>query len=169
MGKRLKRMANGTAEIDDAGWEQLKTRLRGLATGAFVKVGVVAEHGAGDAVSDSDGDINMAELASVHEYGSPAAGIPARSFIRRTFVEQEGELAKFCAKATERVFEGKVTEERALDLIGAWSAAQVKKTIARGPHIPPPLKPATVKAKGSTRPLVDTGHLANSINHAVVR
>lgn len=34
-------------------------------------------------------------------------------------------------------------------------------------HIPPPLKPETVRRKGSSTPLIDTGQLIGSITHQI--
>lgn len=164
---RLKRQREGTAHLDDRVWQELKGRLADLAR-PHVRVGVLASKG-GSAAAEGSAGITMAELATVHEYGSPEAGIPARSFVRRTFIEKEADTAGAIAKLAGRVIEGKVDEGRALELLGAWGAAQVKNTIARGPHIPPPLKPETIEAKsGKTRPLVDSGQLVGSISSEVV-
>ena len=164
MGKRLKRVGNGTAIIDDTAWEKLAERIKGLAGGPYTKVGVLASS---DGPVDGDASFNMASLATVHEYGS--GRVPARSFIRRTMLENEQALAKFTADLAARVVAGQLSEDRALELLGKWGEGAVKRTILRGPHIPPPLAQSTIEAKGSTRPLVDEGHLAGSINHEVTR
>lgn len=152
-------------KLNDAKWKELRRKVIEMAAGSHVKVGVLADKG-GD--QTTDGGITLVELAAIHEYGSPAANIPERSFIRRTFdAEKARELAAMQGKLVGAIVEGKMSVPRALELLGQWAAAAVKKTITSGPHIPPPLKPATVAAKGSDRPLVDTGQLVNSITYKV--
>jgi phage gpG-like protein len=40
---------------------------------------------------------SKAEIATHHEFGAPAAGIPERSFIRSTFNEEKGKMEKIVA------------------------------------------------------------------------
>lgn len=150
--------------MDDRVWRQLKAKLA-KAEGAEVRVGVLASKG-GDA--EAAPGFPMTALATVHEYGSPRNGIPERSFIRSTFEAKAGEVGKITERLARGFVEGKISLARAYEVLGTKGAAMVKATIASGPHIPPPLKPATVKAKGSDRPLVDTGALKNAISYEVV-
>ncbi|RLI81339.1 hypothetical protein DRP04_06355 [Archaeoglobales archaeon] len=57
--------------------------------------------------------------------------------------------------------------ERILRLAGAFLEGKVKETIQQGRQDWPPLKPSTIKRKGSDKPLIDTGKLLNSITHKV--
>jgi hypothetical protein len=125
-----------------------------------VKVGVLSDEG-------HDGELSILELAAIHEFGSPAANIPQRSFIGSTMNEKEREIAELCAKLVGKIYEGKMTAEKALEILGQFLAAEIKKKVTTGDHIPPPLAPATVAAKGSDRPLVDTGQMINSVTHKV--
>jgi hypothetical protein len=151
--------------FNDRGWRELRRKVIEMSAGSRVKVGVLAEAG-GDKEHGDDG-ITLIELAAIHEYGSPAAGIPERSFIRRTFSEKHEELAKMQEKLVGAIVEGKMDVRRALEILGQWGAAEIKKTVKSGPHIPPPLEPSTVRRKGSDRPLVDTGLMINSVTHVV--
>lgn len=156
-------------KVNDAAWRRLKRRLDAMAkpNGPHVKVGVLASRG-GQAQHDSESGMTMIELAAVHEFGSPAAGIPERSFIRRTFREKEKQVVKVTAALAKAVVDGRLSVGQALGQLGAWAAAEVKKTVTAGPHIPPPLKQATIDRKGSDRPLVDTGRLVDSVQWEVV-
>ncbi|WP_290597045.1 MULTISPECIES: HK97-gp10 family putative phage morphogenesis protein [unclassified Archaeoglobus] len=58
-------------------------------------------------------------------------------------------------------------KERILSLVGAFLEDQIKKTISHGRAEWPPLSPETIKRKGSSKPLLDTGHLRDSITHKV--
>lgn len=152
-------------------WDELLARAHGLARG-FVKVGVLASKG-GDELHSTKGqqtshDITLIEIAAIHEFGSPKAGIPERSFIRSTFlVRRVNALNNMCAKLAKAVVTQGMKPERALGLLGSWAAAEVKSTITEI-DIPPPLAQATIDAKGSSKPLVDTGQLKNAITYEVV-
>lgn len=142
-------------------WDELRRKLKKAGkAGAVVKVGVLASAGA------HDGDISMVELAAIHEFGSPAAGIPERSFIRSTFRNNRELLAKFLLRTAKAVLSDKLSVEDALGQLGLWAVSQIKRTITAH-DIPPPLKASTVARKGSTKPLVDTGQLVNSISWEV--
>lgn len=149
--------------VDKRGWDALKRRVQRL-NESSVRVGVVSEQ-----AHDPESGIGMAELAAIHEFGSPAANIPERSFIRRTLDEKRDSIATLCARLTGAVVEGKMDEQQALGLLGAYASGQIRTFMLQGPHIPPPLKPATIARKGSDRPLVDTGRLAAAISWLVVR
>lgn len=152
-------MARKTSDLTK--WKRFQEKLKS-SEHAHVKVGVLAKSG-----RTADGTMSMVELAAIHEFGSPKAGIPERSFIRRTFENNKGDVARVTRSLAIEFVNGRVSLHRALSKLGAWGATQVKDTIAKGPHIPPPLKPATVARKGSDRPLVDTGRLVGSIQWEV--
>lgn len=143
-------------------WEELKERNR-EAGKTHVRVGVF-----GTETHEGSADLTMVELAAIHEFGSPAANIPERSFIRATLNAKHDEIAKLLTGAAKAVVKGTVTVERALNIIGTAVVKDIKVRITSGPGIPPPLKDATIKHKGSSRPLVDTGQLKNAITHVVV-
>jgi phage gpG-like protein len=56
--------------------------------------------------------------------------------------------------------------ERALALVGQMMESDMRSAIAAG--IPPPNAARTIAAKGSSKPLVDSGQLRASISSAVV-
>lgn len=135
--------------------------------GSYVKVGVLGgsknARAAGDPVSNVD-------LAIIHEFGSPAAGIPERSFVRSTFESKRAEYLALLRRFAAQVYEGKsLTWRRAFGLVGAKAAADIKNRVTQGAGIPPPNAPATVASKGSDRPLVDTNQLVNSVTWAFVK
>lgn len=163
----------------------MRKRFEEAASGAHVKIGVLASQGGGarairrskhigergtarNAVNKAFEvtDISLVELAAIHEFGSPAARIPERSFIRRTFDAKHVEIRALATKLAAKIVDGKMSVDKALTVLGQFCAAEVKKTITRD-RIPPPLKPATVEAKGSDRPLVDSGRLLGAITYEV--
>lgn len=141
----------------DRGLKKIMEKIRVLADGPYVKVGII-------------GDGDNAMIATIHEYGAPKAGIPERSFIRRTFANEDviKQKKEMCAKLSKQILAGKMEVGQALGLLGAFGANAVKRTIDDGEGVPPPLKPATIARKGSSRPLVDTGQMRNAITWEVV-
>lgn len=150
--------------VDDAGWRAIFKRAVEMRT-IRARVGVLADKG-GDAPHDGS-DLTLVELAAVHEFGAPAANIPERSFIRSTFVVRADELRQVCAAITRAIVSRGMDVRRGVGMLGAWGAAAVKGTITQS-DIPPPLKPATIAAKDSSKPLVDTGQLLNAITWEIV-
>lgn len=147
-------------------WKALKAKLD-RADRAHVKVGILASKG-GNKVHDPKSGLTVAEIGAVHEYGSPARGIPQRAWIRPTFVKRADDLKKLTAKAAKRFVEGKVSLARALDILGAWGANAVKQNVTGGARIPPPNAPATIRRKKSTRTLVDSGRMVGAVSWEVV-
>lgn len=149
--------------VKDKPWKALRKHVIEMAAKkARVKVGVLGgEHGDG---------ISMIEIAAIHEFGSPAANIPERSFIRSTFKRREADLEKVTARAASALFAGKIGLGQALGILGAWGVAAIQGTIRQhlteGPE-PQELKPATIARKQSSTPLLDTGQLIGAISFQV--
>jgi phage gpG-like protein len=148
-------------------WDQIMRHARAHSRAgreSHVKVGILGSRGG---KQTTDGGITVIELAAIHEFGAPRAHIPERSFIRRTMTQREQDIVRKAAGLARAYITGKISMEQALNMLGAWAAAQIKNTITADEHIPPPLKPRTIERKGSDRPLVDTGQLVNSITWKV--
>ncbi len=170
-------------------WGDLKKFSEQARRGAHVRVGVLSNgaHGAAIRGTKQVGErgtarrlvnqafnvttIDLVTLAAIHEFGSPAAGIPERSFIRRTLDQKHGEIAALAGKLAKAIVYNKISHASALEILGQFLAAEIKKTIAD--TIPPPLKPATIAArkrqfgKASSKPLIATGQLRAAVSHKV--
>lgn len=156
----------GKPLINDAVWQKIRKRMDVLkAEGPHVKIGVFQSAG-----TEPGGDISLVELAAIHEFGSPAANIPERSFLRSTFSEGDKKkaLVAVTKKLAKKLITGKITTDRALDVLGQWGVAAVKSNITTGDGIPPPNAEGTIRKKKSSRPLVEHGHLLNSITYQKV-
>jgi len=126
----------------DKGYRRIVSELKRAANGgAYTKVGVLGKS------EEREGGVSAVELATIHEFGAPAAGIPERSFIRRTFDRKKDEWWALTKQLCSLIYGGRLTIARALGLLGARAAADVKATITQGPEIPPPPKPETLKRK----------------------
>lgn len=129
-----------------------------------LEFGVFGERGG----TSKKGLLTLAEIAAVHEFGSPSIGVPERSFLRAFVDEYQNDLREFMRRLLEQVVEGKYKPEQALELFGAKVVGLVKVRIAKG--IAPELKPATKafkarKGKPKDTPLIYSGQLRNSITY----
>ena len=157
---------------NDAPWRALYQRV--LAANTYkVHVGVLSAKGGNSKHAGSK--LTLVELAAIHEFGTADGHIPARSFIRSTlYVRSAAALAQKVEAAAKLVIAGKLDAKKALELLGTFAASEIKNTITLneadgyGEYGYPPLADSTIKAKGSSVPLIDTGQLKNSITYAVV-
>lgn len=108
-----------------------------------------------------DGEVAL--IAMVHEFGSPARNIPERSFIRSTMRDREADISAFVGRLIAACIERRITVANAKALLGMFLVNAIKFKISGGSSIPPPLATATIIRKGSARALVDTGRMVNSI------
>jgi phage gpG-like protein len=150
-----------TVRVVDRGANALLRRL--AKSREVVRVGILDD--SPKKAREGDGGRYNLEVAAVHEFGAPAAGIPQRSFIRATVDLNAGEIARLQHATMTAYVQGKVTLRQGLDRIGMKVAAMMQKRIAAG--IDPPLSPATVAKKKSSTPLVDTGQLRSAVTWLV--
>lgn len=144
----------------DKGWKRIKESFN--VADSFVKVGILSS-----AQAPEDSSMTMAKLAAVHEFGSPAHNIPDRPFIRQTIDRIKGDIIKFNKNQYDQIIQGKTTVYKALASLGVYVTREMKRQFNIGNFAKN--KPATIAAKkGSSKPLIDTGRLRNSINFEVV-
>lgn len=98
-------------------------------------------------------------VALVHEFGSPSQGIPERSYLRSTLVENKTKYKSFMKKLAKQVVSGKIDMKQALGLLGLKVEADIKDKITEISE------PALTSREGN--PLVLTGHLRRSVTHQV--
>jgi len=134
-------------------------KLVGALGGIRISVGVPE-----DAAPYPDGT-PTAMVAAVHEFGSPSRNIPERSFMRSAIEENQDKYIDLAQAGLQRVIDGHMTLHQLGALIGQAAEDDVKSKITDLQD--PPLKEATIKAKGSDNPLIDTGHLRQSIRYEV--
>lgn len=146
--------------FDWSKFRELRSRLEGMA-GKEVVVGVTRA----SAGRHQTGEINNAELAAVHEFGTKDGTIPERSFIRSSMQDNSQNYVGMHAGNLRKVVRGEMPFERSLDLLGVKAASDVQQQIRRGEF--EELKQTTIDRKGSSSPLIDTGNLRQSITHEV--
>lgn len=91
---------------------------------------------------ERDGEIDNVQLAAVHEFGSPAQGIPARSFLRAAVDEHVGQLRDVGGELAERVATATLTARQAGAQFGAFAVGLIQARMSNG--IKPPLSPKTL-------------------------
>lgn len=92
--------------------------------------------------------------------------IPSRSYIRSTVDEKEDQYHKLTKRLLARVIDGDIDKHGALETIGLQVEADIKRKMTTLKN--PPNAPSTIrKKKGEDNPLIDKGHLRNSIRYVV--
>jgi len=126
--------------------------------------GMVAQIGFPSGINYEDGT-SVAYVAAIQEFGAPAVGIPARPFMQPTVREKKDTWVKIIEKQLPKVALGKMSAFDVLELGGISAAADIQTKISS--IYTPPNAPATIRAKGSAKPLVDTGLMLASVQNAV--
>ncbi|AAT37726.1 tail completion or Neck1 protein [Burkholderia phage BcepB1A] len=83
-----------------------------------------------------------AYVASIHEFGAPSRGIPARSFIRPTIAAQQAAWSQQMRFYAKQIVVGQMNVEQALEGLAIVARGDVDATLARLKD--PPLSPLTI-------------------------
>jgi len=105
-------------------------------------------------------------VGAVHEFGSDDGTIPERSWLRSAMREHADEHSRAARKLARAVDLGEGDPNVALEKLGLIAVGNIQETIVALSS--PPNEAATIAAKGSSNPLVDTGHLRQAVTHQVV-
>ena len=109
----------------------------------------------------------VAMIAAINEFGAPSRGQPPRPFMRNAVAKYSKEWPAAVAGFLKS---NGYDAARALDLLGAEIAGQVRQSIVD--LVSPPLAESTIRAKGFDKPLIGGGptggHMLGSVNHEVV-
>lgn len=124
-----------------------------------VNVGIREDKGA---VTHKDSDLTVAQIGAIHEFGAPAAGIPERPFLRGSIQKNRQKYIALNRNSLKKIISGDLDMNGALGLLGTRAAADVQREIRAGDFVA--LDPKTIKRKGSSKPLIDTGQLRQSID-----
>ena len=145
----------------DRGLKKLQRNLKN--TGKhFVKVGIFGDSASAAHAGTQKSNV---EIAGFQEFGT--SRIPARSFIRATVDAEQNNIKKLQVKLGRNIIKLRTTEPQGLGLIGVFLQGAMQKRIQGG--ISPALSPKTIQRKGSSKALIDTGQLVQSIAWSVER
>ena len=103
-------------------------------------------------------------VGAVNEFGSADGNIPERSFLRSTVIREKNNFIKFWRSEHAReILLGEESAAQVLGLLGQMAEGEVKRTITVLSE--PANKESTIKQKGSSNPLIDTGLMRQSISY----
>ncbi len=91
--------------------------------------------------------------------------IPERSYIRSTFDEQENAINNMAIRGVKNIILGNTTPDELMGRIGLFIVGLIQEKMVDLRE--PANHPYTVQKKGSSNPLIDTGHLRQSITYKV--
>lgn len=121
----------------------------------------------------------VAYVAAIHEFGSPARGIPPRPFFRPTIANRKKAWGSAIEHFAKRLLIGDGTPEQYLEQLGLAVSGDIKKTISKIKI--PKLSDKTIIAKrrklaakgldmgNLNKPLVETTQLIGSLTYEVTR
>lgn len=144
----------------DRGWRAIHRNALGL-NGRGVKVGILGSAGA------HDGGTSIVDVAVFNEFGTETA--PARPFMRRTADENEDKVRGHARALVRGVMSGLIRPDQVLDRLGLWYQARVRETIRNAFRWAAPNAPSTIRRKGSSKPLIDTGRMLGAVNYEKTR
>lgn len=107
----------------------------------------------------------VAFVASVHEYGYTPKNIPPRPFMRPAYAANAEKWTKMAAGGFKAAIAGAIDLGDALEQIGGVAAGDIAKAIQAVTE--PAIK--YKRKNGSTKPLVDTGQMIQSVTYVLHR
>lgn len=133
---------------------------KALSSDLEVKVGILTgQNSRDDAVTNAD-------VGATHEFGSFTKNIPARSWLRMPIQEKSQQIQKVVLKRASRIKEDLLNGSsiEIYEAIGMAAEAAIQDGFeSHGFGKWKPNAPATVKAKGSESPLIDTSQLRGAV------
>lgn len=122
--------------------------------------------------SYEDGTL-IAVVAAANEFGAtinhPNGAkivIPERPALRDGSRAAMPEIKQLSIIGVRRINQGDMLMEQLVNQIGLLSVGKIQETISNG--VGPANAQSTIKKKGSSTPLIDTGHYRQSIRHVVI-
>ena len=166
-GYEIGRCGMSRIEDKDLGLNRIIRTLNKDLDGVVVKVGVqakekAARRGKGGSIRNTDQP--LAVIAAIHEFG--LGGMPQRSFLRSAYDENKPMLNRMGDNIVNGAIKG-MSVGTALNQLGNVVQGMVQRKIVDGPFVPN--SPATIKRKRSSKPLIDTGHLRQSIRYTITK
>ena len=112
-----------------------------------------------------EGGINMATLLALHVLGVPTRGIPQRDPLRPPLIANAQRYTDLLALGLKNALSDGTDPKLVYEKIGIVATNDVKDYFITGNF--KALSEKTIKAKGSSKPLINTGELRNSISYEV--
>jgi hypothetical protein len=149
-------------------FKELEELVKNLKEKFYVDIGFLGEES-----ETVEGDLTIAGIAAVHEFGTDKAGrgnkttIPKRSIIKMPLMKKQKEIVKFVEKKyPELLSKGDI--EGIFKLIGIAGEAQIQEAFDTGGFGEwPQLADSTIKQKGSSAILIDEGTMRKAVTSKV--
>lgn len=140
-----------------------------------VKVGFPA----GTTGRHPNGLVDIVQIAIWNHYGTAGSGtnfvrngvggfggpIPPRPFITVAIFKHRRQIRKLLKDIYVDILHGKTTAEIGLSRLGQYGVSIIQDSIKSGNWAPN--SPLTIKIKGSSRPLIDGGHMVGAVTFAL--
>lgn len=123
-----------------------------------LQVRVGFQHGR---ATEDDGT-DVCDVAAWNELGT--VHMPSRPFLRKSVDENEGKIRAFLQEKGEDIVGG-ATAEQVLKETGIFQKDLIQEKITSGSFAPN--AESTVRQKGSSVPLIDTGRMRQSVNYEI--
>lgn len=146
----------------DKALELLKQRLKEAAKYECAVGFPVDDSGLGTPEPAYDGHASIIEVAISNNYG---LDVPERPFMDLAQTLMEGTYGRVMRKLGPKILSGEAKIEKVLEVAGLEAETDVRDAIDNGGWLPN--APATIKAKGSSKPLIDTATMRNRTTHVV--
>lgn len=156
-------MAKGfSTTIKDKGYKKAISSFKELSKKPSVKIGVLEKSGEHKSLENSEA-LTVVEVATFNEFGTET--IPERSFIRSTVDQNFEDYVEKSRTLQNKIIMQELDVKKALSILGEKIQADIVSAINNG--IEPENSPKTIAAKGSSKPLIDSGQLKQSIKYQV--
>lgn len=114
----------------------------------------------GDATEEDGTDI--CDIAAWNELGTE--NMPSRPFIRKSVDENESKINSFLQSTKGELVNGE-SAEQILKEIGLFHKGLMQEKITDGSY--EPNAESTIRKKGSSKPLIDSGRMRQSVNYVI--
>lgn len=104
----------------------------------------------------------VAMVAAANEFGNPANNQPPRPFFRNMIADNKDNWSDDIGRIAQAT---DFDAEQTLGLMGEHIKGQLQQSIRE--LMEPPLSPVTIEKKGFDKPLIDTGHMLNSVDYDI--
>ena len=111
--------------------------------------------------TEEDGT-DVCDIAAWNELGT--VNMPSRPFLRMSVDDNSDKINAFMSAQKRSIINGE-SAERILKKIGIFQKDLIQEKITEGSFAPN--APSTIKAKGSSKPLIDTGRMRQSVNFEI--
>ena len=134
----------------------------------YVRVGIL--HGS-DPHLDAAGDsrLTIGDVAAIHEFGAPSAGIPPRSFVWLGTQIARPKLKRLMPALVKKVQRGDITMQAALRQLAEVLLDGMRQAFKDWQKHWPPLAQSTADRKGHEVPLIDTRQLYEALEYEIRR